>query len=238
VKPVLVIKEVARALQNQPALKDLSEQERIDRVEFVVGNFSSCIAVPLVARTTRGDMVDLRGALSLYSVAPETFDEGANEFYAELATCLTQAVMALRGDLAGELAYDVTALRATQERKRSEEALRAARADLARVTQMMATGEMAASIAHEINQPLAAIVSNGSAGLRWLASERPEVEEARAALKRVVSEGHAPSSTGRWVAVPATPGKETEPGLVVYRCGSDLFYANSADPPIAATRSG
>jgi C4-dicarboxylate-specific signal transduction histidine kinase len=167
------------------------------RSTAVAHGFSSCLAVPLVACTTRGDMVDLRGALSLYSVAPETFDESANEYYAELATCLTQAVMAPRGDLAGELAYDVTALRAIQERKRSEEALRAARADLARVTQMMAMGEMAASIAHEINQPLAAIVANGSAGLRWLASERPEVEEARAALKRVVSEGHRASDVIR-----------------------------------------
>ncbi len=36
-----------------------------------------------------------------------------------------------------------------------------------------------------------------------------------------------PGATGRWVPVPATPGKETEPGLIVYRCGSDLFYANA-----------
>jgi sulfate permease, SulP family len=36
-----------------------------------------------------------------------------------------------------------------------------------------------------------------------------------------------PNATGRWVPVPTTPGKETEPGLIVYRCGSDLFYANA-----------
>jgi signal transduction histidine kinase len=163
----------------------------------IAHGFSSCIAVPLVARTTQGDMVDLRGALSLYSVAPEPFDESAIEFYVELTTCLTQALVALRGDLAGDLAYDVTTLRAIQERKRSEEALRMARADLARVTQMMAMGEVAASIAHEINQPLTAIVANGNAGLRWLANETLDVEEARAVLKRIVSDGHRASDVIR-----------------------------------------
>ena len=50
-------------------------------------------------------------------------------------------------------------------------------------------GELAASIAHEINQPLAAIVSQGSAGLRWLKRETPELEEAREAFEQVVSNG-------------------------------------------------
>ena len=49
---------------------------------------------------------------------------------------------------------------------------------------------MAASIAHELNQPLASIVTNGSAGLRWLDRPEPILEEARCAFKRVVSEGH------------------------------------------------
>jgi PAS domain S-box-containing protein len=68
-------------------------------------------------------------------------------------------------------------------------ALHLARVELARVTQMMAMGEMAASIAHEINQPLAAMVANANASLRWLAPATPDLDEARAALKRVVSEG-------------------------------------------------
>ena len=49
---------------------------------------------------------------------------------------------------------------------------------------------MAATIAHELNQPLAAIVSNGSAGLRWLDRPEPNLEEARSAFGRVVNEGH------------------------------------------------
>jgi C4-dicarboxylate-specific signal transduction histidine kinase len=52
---------------------------------------------------------------------------------------------------------------------------------------------MAASIAHELNQPLAAIVTNGNAGLRWLAKATPDFDEVRAALQRIVSDGHRAS---------------------------------------------
>jgi PAS domain S-box-containing protein len=74
-------------------------------------------------------------------------------------------------------------------RKRAEEALRSTQAELARVARLTMMGELAASIAHEINQPLAAIVMNGSAGLRWLNKSEPDVEEARNAFSRIVSEG-------------------------------------------------
>ena len=152
--------------------------------------FDSCIAVPLVAHSHHVGVIDLRGALTLYSAERGAFDDGAIDFYAELAACLTHAVTVLRGNLAGELAHDVTALRAAEERRRAEDALRTARIDLERVMQMTAMGEMAASIAHEVNQPLGAIVSNGNAGLRWLGNATPDIEEARAALKRIVADGH------------------------------------------------
>jgi PAS domain S-box-containing protein len=67
-------------------------------------------------------------------------------------------------------------------------ALRLARAELGRVTRRMAMGEMAASIAHEIKQPLAAISANGNAGLRWLTGAKPDIERARDVLKRIVSD--------------------------------------------------
>ena len=69
-------------------------------------------------------------------------------------------------------------------------ALRLARAEVARVTQKMAIGEMSASIVHEIKQPLAAIASNASAGLRWLARATPNLDEVRAALDRIVTDSH------------------------------------------------
>src|SRR5262249_35495728 len=68
---------------------------------------------------------------------------------------------------------------------------------LARVAQLSTMGQMAAAIAHEINQPLAAIVANGSAGLHWLAGKSPNLEEGRAALKRIVREGHRAGSVMR-----------------------------------------
>ena len=75
------------------------------------------------------------------------------------------------------------------EPKRAEEALRQAQAALAHVTRLTTMGEMTASIAHEINQPLSGIVSNGSACLRWLAGDVPNLEEARDAARRIVRDG-------------------------------------------------
>jgi signal transduction histidine kinase len=75
------------------------------------------------------------------------------------------------------------------ERKRSEDALDKLRLDLAHVSRVSTLGQMAASIAHEINQPLAGIVINGNASLRWLAAESPNLDEAREATRRIVRDG-------------------------------------------------
>ena len=79
------------------------------------------------------------------------------------------------------------------ETKRAQDALRATESELARITKLTAAAQMAASIAHEINQPLASIVAGGNAGIRWLARTPPDLEEVRAALKRVVNDGHRAS---------------------------------------------
>lgn len=65
--------------------------------------------------------------------------------------------------------------------------------ELARVNRSATAGELSASLAHEINQPLAAIVSNGNAGLRWQSHARPNLEEAAAAFGRIVRDGHRAS---------------------------------------------
>lgn len=72
------------------------------------------------------------------------------------------------------------------EQKAAEEALAKAREALAQVTRASALGEMAASLAHEINQPLAAVAANAQAGLRWLDAQPPNEPQARAALDRIV----------------------------------------------------
>jgi PAS domain S-box-containing protein len=90
--------------------------------------------------------------------------------------------------VSGELEYTGVVMDIT-ERRHAEEALRDAQAELERAARLTTMGELAASIAHEINQPLAAIVSQGSAGLRWLKRETPELDEARDAFEQVVSNG-------------------------------------------------
>jgi signal transduction histidine kinase len=75
------------------------------------------------------------------------------------------------------------------ERRISEEALRSASADLERASRLSTMGQLTASIAHEINQPLAAIITNAEACLLWLEADRPDLEEARQAATRIVRNG-------------------------------------------------
>ena len=75
------------------------------------------------------------------------------------------------------------------EQRRAEEALRQAQADLAHVNRVTTMGELTASLAHEVNQPIAAAVANASACLHWLAAQPPNLEEARAAAMNVVKDG-------------------------------------------------
>jgi signal transduction histidine kinase len=70
--------------------------------------------------------------------------------------------------------------------KQSEEALQELQASLAHMTRVTALGELTASIAHEVNQPLAAIVTYGDAGLRWLNREVPQLDEVRIAVERMI----------------------------------------------------
>jgi signal transduction histidine kinase len=76
-------------------------------------------------------------------------------------------------------------------RRRLAEALsRNSMAELAQMNRMATAGELSASIAHEVNQPLAGITTRASAALRWLAAETPDIEKARAALTQIVEAGH------------------------------------------------
>jgi C4-dicarboxylate-specific signal transduction histidine kinase len=144
----------------------------------------------LIAYSKQRGVVDLRGTLNLYSAECNAFDESAVEHYTGLATSVAYAVTALRGHLAEDLAYGVRAVRARAERKRSEEALHQAREELARVTRVTTLGELAASIAHEVNQPLAAIVADANACLHWLDAAPPPLDSIREALAGVVNDGN------------------------------------------------
>jgi signal transduction histidine kinase len=160
------------------------------RTSATEAGFASCIAFPLMAHDKRQGNIDLNGSFQLCSGEREFFDESAIEHYAGLATCLTFAVAGLRRALAEGLTSGVAALRANQDRKQAQDRLRTMREELTRFKRLLEMGQMAASIAHEIKQPLAAIVMSGNAGLRWLSCPTPDLGEARTALERIVHEGH------------------------------------------------
>jgi PAS domain S-box-containing protein len=74
------------------------------------------------------------------------------------------------------------------QRKQAEEALREAQADLARISRVTTMGELTASLAHEVNQPITAAVTDASTSLRWLTRDEPDLAEAREAASRVVKD--------------------------------------------------
>jgi PAS domain S-box-containing protein len=75
-------------------------------------------------------------------------------------------------------------------RKRMEASIHAINDQLTHMNRVATVGELSSSIVHELKQPLAAIVANANAGLRWLANERPNLDEARAALNAIAGAGH------------------------------------------------
>jgi C4-dicarboxylate-specific signal transduction histidine kinase len=92
------------------------------------------------------------------------------------------------------------------ERKRAEDAYYEAQTEIARVTRMSAMGALAASISHEVNQPLAAVVTNADACMMWLCSEPPNVDEARSAVDRIAQEGTRASDVVRHIRALFTQG--------------------------------
>jgi C4-dicarboxylate-specific signal transduction histidine kinase len=105
----------------------------------------------------------------------------------------TESLKQARDDLKGtvqELQSTIEALEAeSRERKRAEENLRQAQADLARVNRVTTMGELTAALAHEVNQPIAAAVTSAHGCIRWLEGEAPNLEKARAAAARIVKDG-------------------------------------------------
>jgi C4-dicarboxylate-specific signal transduction histidine kinase len=80
------------------------------------------------------------------------------------------------------------------EREAAQEGLIQARAEIARIARITTMGELAASIAHELNQPLGSIVTTGDACLRWLAAKPPNLDEARQAVEAIIRDGTRASS--------------------------------------------
>ena len=99
-------------------------------------------------------------------------------------------------DTGDRLEY-VGALMDVTAAKHAQEALQQAQAELAHVTRVTTLGELTASIAHEVNQPLAGIITNGEACLRWLRNNPPDLDEARGAVARIIRDGNRASEVIR-----------------------------------------
>ena len=132
-----------------------------------------------------------RASLSMYKELHATFGFpilfgedvfGVMEFFNREMRPLEQDLLDMAALLGSQIGQFI-------ERKHAEEALHNAQMELAHLTRVATLGEMTASIAHEINQPLTSVVANGSAGLRWLAAQSPNLEEARSSLQRIVRDG-------------------------------------------------
>ena len=121
---------------------------------------------------------------NLYHVPPDEF-LGTNQTAREVERLLTN--IRERERVEDALREQLT------ERKRADEALREAQVELAHETRVTTIGGLAAAIAHEINQPLAAVITNGSACLRWLAGTTPNLDEARQAVGRIIRDGNRAS---------------------------------------------
>ena len=133
-------------------------------------------------------IVSLLGVMGLaYFFAPPIFSLRVDDPFNVVAIIAFMVVSAVITRLVSKLRIRAQQLEdQIVERKRVQDALLETRAELERVTRVTYLGQLTASIAHEINQPLAAVVTNANVCLRWLARDAPDLEEVRAAAHRSV----------------------------------------------------
>jgi C4-dicarboxylate-specific signal transduction histidine kinase len=140
----------------------------------------------------------------------------------------------------------VGAVTDTTDRTRAEEALRQAQTDLAHVSRVTTMGELTASLAHEVNQPIAAALTNANTCLLWLAADSPNIEEARAAAMRIVQDGTRASEIISRIRLPfqkGTPQRERVDvnelvrEMIVLLRGEATRYAISIRTELAADLS-
>ncbi|WP_285424378.1 ATP-binding protein [Pseudomonas sp. efr-133-TYG-103a] len=174
--PLSILYRVMRT-QQRLVLEDVSADQYFGADQYLEQHqVRSALCVPLIKQ---GQVI---GVLYLENnLAPGVF-----------TSCHTGVLELLAGQAAVSLEtarLHHQLLEENARRQDVENALRSARAKLAQVAQATVMGELAASIAHEINQPLASIVSNAAASLRWLNRETPQVEEALHGLRDIVNDG-------------------------------------------------
>jgi signal transduction histidine kinase len=174
--PLSVLYRVMRTRQRL-VFDDVAQHTYFSADEYLrCRTVQSVLCLPLIKQ---GQVI---GVLYLEnSLAPGVFTSSRTSVLELLAS---QAAISLESSrLHSELFEE------NNRRRNTESALYVARAELARVSQAMVMGELAASIAHEINQPLASMVSNAAASLRWLNRPEPNLTEALSGLHDILRDG-------------------------------------------------
>ena len=141
----------------------------------------------ILQRVHPEDAVNVKQTMESASMSGKDFEHEYRLLMPDHAVRQVHVVAHALIDKAGRLEF-VGAVMDVTERKRAEEALREAQANLARVSRLTTMGELTASLAHEIKQPIAAAVTNASTCLRWLRRDQPDVEEAREAAERIIKD--------------------------------------------------
>jgi PAS domain S-box-containing protein len=146
-------------------------------------------------RTHPEDALDLKQVVARASQDGKDFDFEHRLLMPDGSVKYVHVVAHCEKGEPGEVEYvgalmDVTAVKEAEGKiKLAEEALRQAQADLAHVNRVTTMGELTASLAHEVNQPLSAIAANGHACLRWLSADPPNLAKAREAAERIIRDG-------------------------------------------------
>ncbi|CAB3809157.1 Adaptive-response sensory-kinase SasA [Paraburkholderia ultramafica] len=165
--------------------------------EEMIGKTDFDFSPPELARTYLRDDAEVMAS----HVSKRIEEQHIN---ADGSTTWIETIKTALHDGTGRVAGTVGVARDLSERKRAEEEARESerryrevQMDLAHANRVATMGQLAASIAHEVNQPIAATVTNAQAALRWLSVQPPDVEEVREVLCRIVSDGNRAGSVVR-----------------------------------------
>jgi PAS domain S-box-containing protein len=152
----------------------------------------------VLARTHPEDRAAVQKAIDRAAIDQNDYDHAYRLMMPDGSVKYVHAVARATRDASGGIEF-VGAVTDVTATKRAEEKLHKAQTELAHVTRVTALGELTASIAHEVNQPLAAVVANAEACLRWLDREPPDLAAARRSVEWVINDGIRASEVVRRV---------------------------------------
>jgi PAS domain S-box-containing protein len=159
---------------------------------------SSATVDMVLARTHPEDRAAVQKAMDCASIDQNDYDHAYRLMMPDGSVKYVHAVARATRDASGGVEF-VGAVTDVTGTKRAEEKLHKAQAELAHVTRVTTLGELTASIAHEVNQPLAAVIANAEACLRWLDRETPDLAAARRSAEWVINDGIRASEVVRRV---------------------------------------